>query len=68
METKNDFNQKVADLEEEKEYMSLDNNAQHQLNLQIATRNSDNDVSNPPSRQHVSDDISEDPEGTSIKR
>ena len=50
------------------ENMSLNNNAQHQLNLQIAIRNGDDDVSDPPSHQHVSDDISKHPESTSTKR
>ena len=45
MERRNDLNKKVADLEEEIENMSLNDNAQHQQNLQIATRNDDDDVS-----------------------
>ena len=68
MERINDFNQKVTDLEEKMENISLNNNAQHQLNLQIATRNGDDDVSDPPFHQRVSDDISKDLEGISIKR
>ena len=47
MERGNDLNQKVADLEEEMENMSLNDNAQHQQNLQIATRNDDDDISDP---------------------
>ena len=68
MERRNDFNQKIANLKEEMANMSLNNNAQYLLNLHIATRNSDDDVSDPASHQHVSDDISKDPESTSIKR
>ena len=49
MERKNDLNQKVADLEEEMENMSLNDNIQHHQNLQIATRNDDDDVSELPS-------------------
>ena len=47
MQKRNDLNQKVADLEEEIENMSLNENAQHQQNLHIATRNDDDDVSDP---------------------
>ena len=46
MERRNDLNHKVAYLEEEMENMSLNDNAQHQQNLHIATRN-DDDVLTP---------------------
>ena len=44
--------------------MSLNDNCQNQQNLQIATSNDDDDddVSKLPSHQHVSNDISEEPE------
>ena len=47
--------------------MSLNDNAQNQQNLQIATSNDDDNVFDPPTHQHVFDDISENPKGTSIK-
>ena len=47
------------------ENLSLNENAQQ--TLQAATRD-DNEVSDLPTHQHVSDDISEDPEDTPIKR
>ena len=68
IEKKNDLNQKVADLEEEMENMSLNGKSQNQQNLQIATSNDDDNVSKLPCHQHVSDDISEEPEGTPLKR
>ena len=49
------------------ENLSLDNNAHNQQDLQIATRN-ESDVSKFSIHQHVSDDISEEPEESPIKR
>ena len=66
-ERKRDVDQKVADLEEEIENLSLNNDASNQQDLQLATRN-ESDVSELPTHQHVSDDISEEPEESSIKR
>ena len=48
--------------------ISLNDNAQHQPNLHIATRNDSDDDSDLPTHQHVSDDNSKDPENTPIKR
>ena len=47
MEKRNDINQKVAYMEEEIENMSLNDNAQYRQNLQIATRDDDDDVFDP---------------------
>ena len=66
-ERKKDEVQRVADLEDEMENLSLNDNAQHQQILQIAIRN-DNDDSDMPTHQHVSDNISKEPEDTPIKR
>ena len=55
-ERKKDVDQKVADLEEEIENLSLNNSAHNQQDLQIATRN-ESDVFDFPMHQHVSNDI-----------
>ena len=47
-ERRNDINQKVADLEDNMENMSLNDNAQNQQNLQIAIRNDNDDDSDLP--------------------
>ena len=49
------------------ESMSLNDNSQNQQNLQISTSNDDDNVSELPSHQHVSDDICEEVEGTHLK-
>ena len=49
------------------ENLSLNDNTHNHQELQLATRN-ENDVSELPSHQHVSDDISEEPEESLIKR
>ena len=59
-ERKKDVDWKVADLEEEIENLSLNNSAYNQQDLLIATRN-ENDVSDFPTHQYVSDDILEEP-------
>ena len=66
-ERKKDEVQRVANLEDQMENLSLNDNAQHQQILQIATSNDNND-SDLPTHQHVSDDISEEPEDTPNKR
>ena len=55
-ERKKNVDQKVADLEEEMESLSLNNDAHNHQDLQIATRN-ENDVSEFPIHQYVSNDI-----------
>ena len=50
------------------ENMSLNDNSQNQQNLQIATSNDEDDISELPSHQHVSNDISEELKGTPLKR
>ena len=54
-EKKKDIDQKVQDLEEDMENLSLNNNTHNQQFLQVATRD-DNDDSKIPTRHHVSDD------------
>ena len=56
-ERKKDVDQKAADLKEEMESLSLNNNAHNQQDLQIATR-IESDVYEFPTHQYVSDDIS----------
>ena len=64
---KKDIGQNVRNLEEDLENLSLNNDAQNQHSVQIATRQ-DNDNSEPPYPQHASDDITEDLEESPIKR
>ena len=66
-ERKKDIDQKIADLEEEMENLSLNNDASNQQDLQLATRN-ESDVSKLLTHQHVSDDISEELEESHIER
>ena len=66
-ERKKDVDQKVADLEKEMESLSLNNSANNQQDLQISTR-IESDVFEFLTHQHVSDDISEEPEESPIKR
>ena len=66
-ERKKDVDQKVQDLEEEMENLSLNNDAHNQQFLQIATRD-DNDDSEFLTHQHVSDDIQEELEELPIKK
>ena len=59
-ERNKDVDHKVVDLEEEMENLSLNNNAHNHQDLQIATKDK-SDVSELPTHQYVSDDVSREP-------
>ena len=68
MERRNDIIQKVTDLEEELKDLSIVDNEQTQDNLQGVTRSIDDDVSDLPTHQPVSEENFEDSEGTPQKK
>ena len=68
MERRNDINQKVADIEEELKDLSIVDNIQSQDNLQEVTRCDDDDVSDIPTHQPVSEENSENSEDIPQKK
>ena len=70
-EKKNDIDHNVRELEEDMENLSLNNDIHNKQFLQIATRESNDDMTTmfePSHPQHVSDHIPEDSEGSLVKR